>query len=70
MSEKTVKDNAPKKSTYRIVTDTLKYFYPIAWKKYKGFFLCAAANIVFKSVQPFMEKLLSYKTPLLIKVCL
>lgn len=63
MSEKAIKDITPQKNTYQIITDTLKYFYPIAWKKYKGFFLCAAANIVFKSVQPFVSIMV---TPLII----
>ncbi|MCM1262070.1 MAG: ABC transporter ATP-binding protein/permease [Butyrivibrio sp.] len=62
-SKKAVKDTAPKKSIYKIAKDTLGYFYPAAWKKFKGFFLCGAANIVFKSIQPFVSIMV---TPLII----
>ncbi|MCM1047064.1 MAG: ABC transporter ATP-binding protein/permease [Clostridiales bacterium] len=62
-SQKAVEDTAPKKSIYKIAKDTLGYLYPAAWKKFKGFFFCAAANIVFKSVQPFVSIMV---TPLII----
>lgn len=57
------KKTSGKNKTYQTVLNTLKYFYPIAWKEYKGFFLCAAANILFQSVQPFVNIMM---TPLII----
>lgn len=62
-SDKKHTDTARGHKAYRTVKDTLKYFYPIVWQNYKGFFICAAANILFKSVQPFVAIM---TTPLII----
>lgn len=37
------------------VRKTLQYFYPITWKKFKGFFFLGAVNILLKALQPFVS---------------
>ena len=42
-----------KKRAFETVSKTLKYFYPIAWKHYKGFFLCGILKILIYAAKPF-----------------
>ncbi len=54
---------AKEKSAVETVTKTLKYFYPIAWKRYKGFFGCGMLKILIYAIKPFIVIL---TTPFLI----
>lgn len=46
-----------------IVFKTLRYFIPIAWKNYKGFFFSSAVHIVFDAAHPFVAIIM---TPLIL----
>ena len=52
-----------KEKTGNVAGKTLAYFMPIAWKHYKGYFFCAAINIILRAVQPFVSIMM---TPLII----
>ncbi|MBD5501062.1 MAG: ABC transporter ATP-binding protein [Lachnospiraceae bacterium] len=43
-----------KKSAFKIVWAALNYFYPIAWKHYKGFFLFGMLKIIIYTLKPFV----------------
>ena len=42
---------------------TLRYFYPIAWKNFKGFFFCGIIFVIAQASQPFVSIIM---TPLII----
>ena len=44
-----------KENTYDVVKKTLKYFMPVAYSKYKGFFFCGIFNIFLRAVHPFVS---------------
>ncbi len=42
---------------------TLQYFYPIAWRNFKGFFFCGIIFVIAQAIQPFVSIIM---TPLII----
>lgn len=56
-------DNKDKKKSMNTVFKTLGYFFPIAWKAHKGFFVLCVLSTVLAALQPFVKILL---LPLLI----
>lgn len=52
MSEKVLKK---KENAFAVVSKTLKYFYPIVWKQYKGFFVCGILRIIAYALLPFVN---------------
>lgn len=61
MADHTKSGLNPKKDT--VVFKTLRYFIPIAWKKYKGFFFFSGAHIVLDAAHPFVAIMM---TPLIL----
>lgn len=51
MSDNTKKDT----KTFEIVTKTLKFFYPRAYKKHKGYFIISVLNTIVCAVHPFIS---------------
>lgn len=43
-----------KKSAFKVVRAVLNYFYPIAWKHYKGFFLFGILKTITYTLKPFV----------------
>jgi len=46
---------AEKKSAFTIIRRTLQYFYPIAWKRYKAFFVFGVLNVLIYAALPFIK---------------
>lgn len=61
MADHTKSSLNPKKDT--VVFKTLRYFIPIAWKNYKGFFFFSGAHIVLDAAHPFVAIMM---TPLIL----
>ncbi|MDE6388027.1 MAG: ABC transporter ATP-binding protein/permease [Lachnospiraceae bacterium] len=51
------------KSANSVVFKTLRYFIPIAWKNYKGFFIFSAIHIILDAAYPFVAIMM---TPLIL----
>lgn len=61
MADHTKSGLNPQKDT--VVFKTLRYFIPIAWKNYKGFFFFSGAHIVLDAAHPFVAIMM---TPLIL----
>lgn len=61
MADHTKSGSNPGKDT--VVFKTLRYFIPIAWKNYKGFFFFSGAHIVLDAAHPFVAIMM---TPLIL----
>lgn len=61
MAEQTKNEQKSKKSS--VVFKTLRYFIPIAWKNYKGFFIFSILHIILDAAHPFVAILM---TPLIL----
>ncbi len=47
-----------KKQKQKIVRPVLKYFLPVAWKSFKGYFICGIFRVVISAVTPFINILM------------
>lgn len=43
------------KSHFGITVKTLKYFFPLAWKKHKSFFFCGLLSVIVQAALPLFQ---------------
>lgn len=58
MSEN-IKKKEKGESGFSVVKKTLKYFFPIAWKTYKGYFFVSGIKTAIDAIQPFVAIIVS-----------